>query len=1157
MHLLPSDNRSLDDEATALDLEQSPAELVVLSFSDGDLAAVAAAHCTGQGLPTLRLANLSKLKHPFSVDLYVEKVAAKARFVLVRLLGGLDYWRYGIEEVAAAARRHGFELAVIPGCEREDRRLDAASTLPGADLRRLWAWFREGGPDNLAHMLRFVGSRLGRDLPWSEPRAVPAAGLHSPFCRPHTAEAAHALIVFYRSALLAGDTAPVLALADALRARAMRVSAFYVTSLKDEAAADRLGALLATDPPDAILNTTAFSAQRDGRGTVLDAANVPVLQVVQSGLSHETWSSSTRGLGAADLAMHVVLPEVDGRILAGAISFKGEGARHEAFEFSPVSHRPDPSRIDHVADLACSWARLRRKPRAERQLACVLSDYPGKGGRAGYAVGLDTPRSLIGIADHLRRQGFDVGELPEAGATMAHLTEGEPRSVMALADYERALVGLPPEFIREVRQAWGDPADDPAVHEGAFAFRVLRSGKLIVAVQPDRGRTADRRADYHDAALPPRHAYLAFYLWLRAVERIDAMIHLGTHGTLEWLPGKAVALSQGCAPEAVLGPVPVIYPFIVNNPGEAAQAKRRIAAVTVGHLTPPMIEAGSHGAAAELEALFDEYAEAEGLDRKRARLLASAILDKAQQTGLTADIGVNPDEDPATALLRLDAWLCDLKEARIGDGLHVFGGEPLLPLREKVPDRADEGYLVAPVAARHPSSDAAGAAPPSRARGEGEGAHAAASRSPAKGDGETFAACGPAELAGLLAALDGRFVPPGPAGSPTRGRRDVLPTGRNLFSVDPRAVPTRTAYEIGRRAAGEVMTRYAQDHGEWPRRIVLDLWGSATMRTGGDDLAQAFALLGVRPRWDDGSTRVVGFEILPQAKLDWPRVDVTLRISGLFRDVFPDQIALFDAAVRAVAALDETDEDNVLAAARRAEGSGVSLSRVFGAAPNQYGLGIASTVASGQWRERSELGEAYLAGSSHAYAGAVAEPIEAGAAFRARVGSADAYLHMADLPETDILASDTFAEHQGGFAAAAAALDSTPALYHGDATRPDALRIRTLPEEIARVLRARATNPRWIAGQMRHGYRGAAEIAETVDSLFAFAATSDAVPSRHFDLMFDATLGDEAVRTFLTEHNPAAARAIAEKFNEAAARGFWVSRRNSTTAILSALETGP
>ncbi len=1132
MHLLPLSPGTLDPAPAAVDLAQTPADVVVLSFSDGDLSGLAAAVAAVEGLPSLRLAALKGLQHPFSVDLYVEKVAARARLVIVRILGGLDYWRYGLEELGAAARRHGFHLAAVPGCEQLDPRLDALSTLPEADLRRVWRYFREGGPDNLRQAMLFASSRIGRDAVWREPEALQAGLVVTDLCRSAATGAAaalllnedegfrdaprppirpgfaeppsprrgeghvpHALLTFYRSALLAGDTAPIAALADALAARGARVTAFAVSSLKDAAAAEALAALLAADPPDVILNATAFSARRHDGGTVLDRADAPVLQVIQSGSDRDAWATGDRGLRAADLAMNVVLPEVDGRILAGVVSFKEIGAPDAEREFSPVLHRPVADRVGHVADLALGWARLRGTARHERRLALVLSDYPGKAGRGGYAVGLDAPASLAGIAAALRGGGYGVDPVADPAALMADLTAGAPTPVLSLDVYAAAFARLPEALRSAVATRWGDPAADADLRDGAFAFRFHRAGALVCAVQPDRGRTPDRRADYHDAALPPRHGFIAFYVWLREVERIHAMIHLGTHGTLEWLPGKAVALSGACAPEAVLGTVPLVYPFIVSDPGEAAQAKRRVAAVTVGHLTPPLVAAGTHGATADLEALFDEYAEAQGLDARRARLLGAAILERARDGDLLADCGVPAGAAPEEALARLDAWLCDVKEARIGDGLHVFG-----------------------------------AAVPGR--------------------GPAFDACSVAETEGLLAALDGRFVAPGPAGSPAAGRMDVLPTGRNLYSVDPRAVPTRTAYEIGTRAAAEFANRYAQDHGDWPRHLVMDLWGSATMRTGGDDLAQAFALLGVRPRWHHGSTRVDGFEILPAARLERPRVDVTLRISGLFRDTFPEQIALFDAAVRAVAALDEDDDWNPLAAARRA---GVdALDRVFGGAPDRYGLGLARTVAAGTFETRAELGERYLAGTSHAYAGTDAVG-RASASFRDRVAEADGYLHVADLPEVDVLSSDTFAEHEGGFSAAATALGRSPALYHADATVPGVFTVRTLSEEVSRVVRARATNPRWIAGQMRHGFRGAAEIAETVDALFCFAATSDAAPSRHFDLLFDATLGDEAVRDFMRDANPAAARATADRFAEAQERGYWHARRNSTAAVLAEL----
>ncbi len=516
----------------------------------------------------------------------------------------------------------------------------------------------------------------GEQSPLPEPQATPVCGLFAAACRTGAAEAPLAFIVFYRAYLLAGDVAPILAVADALAARGLRVLAAYVPSLKDEDAAAWLAALLAKEKPDIILNSTAFAARMDRAQSPLEAADAPILQMIHASASRASWMEDMRGLGAADLAMNVVLPELDGRIIARTISFKEETQRSEKLQFTRVTHQPDTGRIDFVADLALAWARLRRMPRGERRLACILSDYPVKAGRAAYAVGLDTPASLAEIAVHLKAAGYDIETIEDSDAFIRALAEAPPQETLSLEDYRDAFAVLPETLRAAITAAWGPPEMDSHVSEGAFRFRALRRGKMIVAIQPDRGGAAHRKADYHDARLPPSHFYVAFYLWLRRAEHIDAMIQLGTHGTLEWLPGKATALSESCAPEALLGPTPLIYPFIVNNPGEAAQAKRRAGAVVVGHLTPPLGRAGRVGDLAEFEALFDEYASAQQMDPKRAALLAETILARARETGLAAEGGVALDAPQEEVLARLDAWLCDIKDMRIAEGLHTFGRPP-------------------------------------------------------------------------------------------------------------------------------------------------------------------------------------------------------------------------------------------------------------------------------------------------------------------------------------------------------------------------------------------------------------------------------------------------------------------------------------------------
>lgn len=1168
MHLLVQETRTLDEDAPAVDLGQSPADLILLSFSDSDLGAAAAAwQAIGAGHPSLRLANLAQLRHPMSVDLYIERVIAHARCVVIRLLGGVDYWRYGAEEVSATCRRNGIALAMLPGDARADARLAELSTVWGDSLARLEAYFRHGGPANTARALAFAAHLAGQGLDDGAPaESFPQHGVFA-LRVPSGTGRQLAAIVFYRAYLQAGDLAPIEGLAEALDRRGLDARALYVSSLKEPDGADFVAATLREWRPSVVLNATGFSARRDtAAASPLDAAEAPVLQVVLAGSAREAWEGSARGLSQSDLAMQVVLPEFDGRLLTMAISFKADEEAMPELGFTRRVHRPDPSGIALAAERAAGWARLAATARVDRRLALVLSDYPGAGGQIAHAVGLDAIASVGEILRLLGAAGYDLGSDPvknlstplggrgqgevgiaahrnpsphltspppgaerdknlgsgvsglDDGAIAQALCADSPNAYLRVENYRRMFAELPQAVQDKVIAAWGEPDSDPAVRDECFTVGHLRLGGIVVGIQPDRGSTLDRKATYHEPDVPPRHGYIAFYLWLRHVVGIHALVHLGTHGTLEWLPGKSAALSSACFPAALTGGLPVIYPFIVNNPGEAAAAKRRLGAVTIGHLTPPLQYAGSHGAGGELERLIDEYAAADGLDRRRTMLLRGEILERAQAAGLIAEAGIAADANEDDALARLDAYLCDVKDLQIRDGLHVFGRDPVPERRAALLDAL---YRCCPGIAEQELA-------------------AALDRSGAN------------ERAALLAALDGRFVSPGPAGAPTRGRADVLPTGRNMYSVDPRAVPTRSAVVLAEKAADALLRRHVQDHGDWPRALVLDLWGSTSMRTGGEDLALALVLMGARPVWDEGSSRVGGIEILPLAILDRPRVDVTLRISGLFRDVFEQQIMLFDSAVRAIAGRDEAAGVNPLAAsAAGLHGAALRRAtiRVYGAAPGSYGAGVAPLVERGAWQDRGDLGNAYLDASASAYGhGLEGAPDRDG--FAARVAAADAFVHQQDHREIDLLDSMEYATHEGGFAAAADLLGSAPSLYHADTARPDAPRVRSLAEEIAVVVRGRAANPAWIAGMMRHGYRGGAEIARTVEGLYGFAATIPTRLDRQFDLLFDATLGNPEIDGFLCAHNPAARAAMAARFQEALRRDLWRPRRNAVFAML-------
>ena len=1086
MHLLVRDSATLDDQAQAVDLGQTPADLVFLSFSDADLAVWSAAWQRLPERPTLRLGPLAQLRHPMSVDLYVEQVIQDSRCVVVRLLGGLDYWRYGVEELRAVCLARGIALVIVPGDGLEDARLAAMSTAAAADVTRMDLFLRHGGQANLDAALRLATALagLGRDC-GTEPMAVAPAGEHAlglPVAGPL------AVIVFYRSHLLADDIAPVEELAKALSQRGLGVRALFASSLKDPQAAGFVAGRLQAWQPKVVLNATLFSAWREGAGAVLDSCGAPVLQVILAVGGEAAWRAEFRGLSQTDLAMQVVLPELDGRLLTAAVSFKAAQDEIPGLDFARSVNRPHAEGIALAADRASGWVRLAQSEAADRRIALVLSDYPGAAGQTGHAVGLDSFASLEAILTLLHGAGYTTGS--ETAAALTHaLCTAAATPFLSLDAYLRLFATLPDATRAAILAAWGDPDADPALQDGQFRLRHRQIGHVLLAVQPDRGSPRDRKSGYHDACSPPRHGYVAFYLWLRMVRQAHALVHLGTHGTLEWLPGKACAVSAECAPVALLRGLPVVYPFVVNNPGEAACAKRRLGAVTIGHMTPPMTGSGTAGPEG-LDRLIDEYAAASGLDSRRGALLRGDIIERAAACGLLSESGADRADTEDEALARLDAYLCDVKDLQIRQGLHVFGTPS--------PHRA----TLLDALARH----SPGFVP------------------------ETLDACAEAEAHALLAALDGRFVPPGPAGAPTRGRADVLPTGRNLFTMDPRAIPTRAAAQLAERTEAELLRRHLQDQGEPLRSVVLDLWGNTSLRTGGEDFALAFRLLGAAPVWDAGSARVSGFEILPLALLDRPRVDVTLRVSGLCRDMFETQIALFDAAVRAVAARDEAPDWNPLAGA-------ADTARIFGPAPGQYGTGI------DMGDDRKSAAESYLAASATSYAAGEGD-------FAALVAAAQAFVHTQDHAETDLLDSPDYAAHEGGFAAAAAALGAAPALYHADLSNPHAPRIRGLGEEIARITRGRAANPAWIAGQMHHGHAGAAEIARALDSLAAFAATLPMRLDRQFDLLFDATLGTPEVDRFLAQANPAAHAGMRARFGEQLARDLWRPQRNSVALAL-------
>lgn len=1239
MHLLAATPGAIGDGKEPVDLGQDPADIVILSAADTELVLLSEARAAMKAPPTLRLANLLHLSHPLSVDMHLDRCATKSRLVIVRLLGGAGYWRYGFEQFASRLQEAGIPFCALPGDDKLDPELRGLSTVGMEDYAALWSYFVEGGAENAVNLLAYAEAMLDGSPKPPPARPLLRAGVWWPgegvagleVARRQWADGAPVVpIVFYRALVQGAGLAPLAQLVKALLRQGLAPLPIFVASLKDPLSRATLEALFSEAPPEVILNATAFAvgSPHDGDDSPENplsgpsANRAPVFQVILSGSTQQAWEESASGLSARDIAMNVALPEVDGRIITRAISFKGEAFIDDATQCPIATYQPQPDRIAFVAALAANWSDLRRMAPAERRVALILANYPNRDGRLANGVGLDTPAATLHALELLRDAGYDTGPLPGtpqalmdrlmAGPTnwLTDRSDRDGGEAYALSDYQAWFRDLPWSAKSALVDRWGDPQDDPfifpqilseAAADTAFKLSIHRFGKVTIALQPARGYNIDPTDTYHSPDLVPPHNYLAFYRWI--AENSDAVVHMGKHGNLEWLPGKAIALAPDDWPELALGPMPHFYPFIVNDPGEGTQAKRRAQAVIVDHLTPPLTRAESYGPLRDLEALVDEYYDAAGMDPRRLNHLRKEILSLSETTGLARDAGMTGDDSDAD-LGKLDAFLCDLKEAQIRDGLHIFGQSPEGELARnlaialvrvarrdgKGPDNSllralaeDMNLGIDPLSIdladpwTGPRPEALNAISSARWRTAGDtierlellsirlvdtlrdgGRDDGASRVSPPGPASSavlsqlrdeilpaIARCGPAESTGLMDALSGLAIAPGPSGAPTRGRLDTLPTGRNFYSVDSRAVPTPTAWALGWKSANLLIERHLQTEGDWPRAMLVTAWGTANMRTGGDDIAQALALMGVKPKWDAANRRVTGFEIIPETALSRPRVDVTLRISGFFRDAFPSLIALFDSAARAVQALDEPDHANPAAARHRA---GETAARVYGSKPGAYGAGLQAMIDERLWSDRADLGEAYLVWGSYAY-GAGTEGKADREGFETRLSQVEAIVQNQDNREHDILDSDDYYQFEGGAAAAISAIQGRDRpIYHNDHSRPERPVIRTLDEEIARVVRSRVVNPKWIEGVKRHGYKGAFEITATVDYLFAFSATTGLVANHHFDLVEEAFLADEATRDFIEEHNAPALADIADRLAEAIDRGLWQPRSNSARA---------
>ncbi|WP_156726095.1 cobaltochelatase subunit CobN [Streptomyces apocyni] len=1186
--------------------------LLLLSTSDTDLLSARAA----TGPVTYRFANPSRL----ALD-DLPALLDGVDLVVVRLLGGVRAWQDGLDQLTAS----GLPVVVLTGEQAPDAQLMAASTVPIGIAAEAHAYLAHGGPGNLEQLARFLSDTVlltghGFDPPAPAPTWGPLDREAREADEARDVTGPTVAVLYYRAHHMSGNTAFISSLCDAIEDAGGRPLPLYVASLRAPEP-ELIDALRAAD---AIVTTVLAAggtkpaeASAGGDDESWDAGaltglDVPILQALCLTGSRTAWEESDEGVSPLDAASQIAVPEFDGRLITVPFSFK------EIDADGLPAYVADPERAARVAGIAVRHARLKHIPAASKRLALVLSAYPTKHSRIGNAVGLDTPASAVALLRRLLDEGYDFGpaeDIPglasgdgdeliraliEAGGhdqnwlTDEQLARNPVR--IPAADYRRWYDTLPAELRSAVEEHWGPAPGEMFVDrsrnpEGDIVLAALRRGNLLILIQPPRGFGENPIAIYHDPDLPPSHHYLAAYRWIAASADdggfgADAMIHLGKHGNLEWLPGKNAGLSAACGPDAALGDLPLIYPFLVNDPGEGTQAKRRVHATLIDHLVPPMARAESYGDIARLEQLLDEYAQISSMDPAKLPAIRAQIWTLIQAAKLDHDLGLadRPDDDGFDDfLLHVDGWLCEVKDAQIRDGLHVLGNPPAgadrvnlvlailrarqiwggssalpglreaLGLDESAPGRTAADATEAQARALVQAMDDAGwdlAAVPTD-----QGEQVAAILEFAAREVVPRLAGTTAELGHAVHALNGGFVPAGPSGSPLRGLVNVLPTGRNFYSVDPKAVPSRLAWETGQALADSLLERYRTDNGDWPTSVGLSLWGTSAMRTAGDDVAEALALLGIRPVWDDASRRVTGLEPIPYEELGRPRVDVTLRISGFFRDAFPHTIGLLDDAVRLAASLDEPADVNFVRAHTQADlavhgDERRATTRIFGSRPGTYGAGLLQLIDSRDWRTDADLAEVYTVWGGYAYGRELD-----GCPAREEMETAYQRIAVAakntDTREHDIADSDDYFQYHGGMVATVRALRGTaPEAYIGDSTRPETVRTRTLVEETSRVFRARVVNPKWIEAMRRHGYKGAFELAATVDYLFGYDATTGVVADWMYDKLTETYVLDPTNRDFLQQANPWALHGIAERLLEAQSRGMW---EKPDPAVLEAL----
>ncbi len=1272
--------------------QNNPNKIVLLSHSDTDLITLAkVVELLPNNFPEIQGYNLQSFHEDITK---LDAILTKANLVIVRLLGNLESIN-NFKTLLENLKDKGKHLIVLSGCLEFNPEFNYLNPNDYSIVQSVNSYFQAGGLNNMIQLFKFLSDKLYcSEYGYLQAENIPMHGFYYPqyssndfdfdVFRKIKRYKATVLIVFYRAHYVSGNVDFINQLVDKLNKIGLDALPVFTASLSvvDKDFKIPLALKFLGENPDnivdIIINTTSFSVAKLSANS-LDVKsdnyqslfNIPVLQAIISSMDIKEWQNSARGLNPLDTAMNVVIPEFDGRIITKPIACK-EKQQHINLEFS--LHKAIDDRIDAVCKLAKKYCNLKHKDNTNKKIAFIFTNSSAKAAQIGNAVGLDSAASLINILKAMEKSNYNVGQFPHTGTQMLQqlIESGSyDTEILTQEQYSKALGNvslplyqswfneLPLKLQNDMIEQWGLPPGTAYHYQDSLMVAGLSFGNMAILLQPPRGYGMDQDAIYHKPDLPPTHHYLAVYRWLKEIFQADAIIHMGKHGTLEWLPGKGVGLSNNCFPDAVLADLPLFYPFIINDPGEGCQAKRRSHAAIVDHMMPAMTTADTYGSMAELVQLIDEYYQLELLDPTKLPALQQQIYDLIQQANLEYDLEVllaaelnelNQESVISTNLelklndtniksqleklnsvkfshliQEIDGYLCELGLAQIRSGLHTLGVAPcgndlvdtlysltrlpnidisslqaklaqyfnfdlnelLTQKGNKITNRSNHvttlaGKNIVTYSDALETIDKLGHDLIYELMLNNftlNSINLCINKILPRADDENklisseihsileyiclniypnILNCS-LEIDNLLKGLNGQFIPPGPSGAPTRGMVHILPTGRNFYSVDPNTLPSMSSWQTGQFMADKVIQRYYTDTGEYPKTISISIWGTSVMRTHGDDIAQVLALMGVRPVWQKENRRLISLEVIPLVELKRPRIDVTTRISGFFRDAFGNLISLLAKAVNIVIEQDEPLNLNYIRANYLAElSSYIALGmpeiqakakaayRIFGSKPGSYGAGILPLIQEKNWQNCDDFAKVYINWGGYAYShedfGQEAFDI-----YSLRLKNTQIALHNQDNREHDIFDSDDYFQYHGGMIATIKSLSGkTPMSYFGDSQNPQNVKVNDLKQEVNKVFRTRVINPKWLDSILKHGYRGGVELNATIDYLFGYDATANVLEDWMYEAVAQNYVQAKEIQEFFRVNNPWALMAIAQRLLEAIDRGMWVNPSKET-----------